>query len=235
MNIDELRRIAAREELALNFVAKDEMLSKALFQLQGIDNLILKGGTAINRVYLRNKRFSEDIDLDFVFGKGAKLAIIETDKIVSKIKEFEISRARLMNNTIRYDLGYINQLNHKDKIRLEFRVVKSASGYEKKIVNFGFVPAESALLNVYNIEEMVRMKIECVLGRLEGKDFFDLFFLLDLYKPKLSKEQKLAIGARLTLEKEKIKEVANVVNHYISKDKRPDWEMFLEELKEKLG
>ena len=66
MEIEELRRLSAKEELSLNYIAKDEMVSKLLVSLQMFENIILKGGTAINRVYIKNKRFSEDIDFDIV-------------------------------------------------------------------------------------------------------------------------------------------------------------------------
>ena len=94
MEIEELRRLAAKEELSLNYIAKDEIISKILFKLQKFDNLILKGGTAINRVYLKNKRFSEDIDFDILFNGTLKQVIQRTDEIVSKLKEFQISAGR---------------------------------------------------------------------------------------------------------------------------------------------
>lgn len=235
MNIEELRRIAAKEELSLNFVAKDEMLSKALFQLQGFSELILKGGTAINRVYIGNKRFSEDIDFDFVFKGTVKEAIGESGKFVSGLNGFQVARPRLMKETIRYDLFYQNPLNHKDKLRLELKVVKSSSGYEKKIINFGFVPYQTALMNVYSLEKLIRHKIDCVLSRLEGKDFFDLYYLLELpHKLKLSKPEKENILGRIKLEASQLRIVANIVNHYIPRDKRPVWDMFLEELKARI-
>jgi len=109
------------------------MISKALLQLQGNEEIILKGGTAINRVYLKNKRFSEDIDFDLLFKGNVKEAVIKTKEIVKKINGFDVARPRIMKNTVRYDLFYINPLNHKDKIRLEFSVIKEAKNYSKKI------------------------------------------------------------------------------------------------------
>ncbi|MFH1053153.1 MAG: nucleotidyl transferase AbiEii/AbiGii toxin family protein [Candidatus Woesearchaeota archaeon] len=233
MDLDELRKLAAKEELSLNYIAKDEMISKLLYDLQGFDDIILKGGTAINRVYLKNKRFSEDIDLDLVFKGNVKEAIARTKEIIGKIRGFDIARPRIMHETIRYDLYYINPLNHKDRIMLEFRAVKKALGYSKKIINFGFVPHEAALLNVYDIEKVIKHKIDCVMDRLEGKDFFDLYYLIELphKKARISKEE---IIKRISLEGKEIKAVANIINHYIPRSRRPSWSMFLEELKEKI-
>lgn len=70
MDIEMLRYLAAKTGLSLNYISKDEKLSYLLFQLWEIfgRKVILKGGTALNRVYLSKlnaSRFSEDIDLDY--------------------------------------------------------------------------------------------------------------------------------------------------------------------------
>ncbi len=234
MDLDELRRIAARKELSLNFVAKDEMISKLLVQLQGIDDIILKGGTAINRVYLKKKRFSEDIDFDLLFKSTAKEALARTNEIVRNITGFTIAKPRIMNHTIRYDLQYTNPLQHKDLVRLEFRVTPSTLRYSQKVVNPGFVPADAALLNVYDLNQLILQKIECVLSRMEGKDLFDLYFLLEISSPLLSPTVKERIIRRLNLSTAEIRSIANSLNHYVPKMLRPEWETFIEELKEKI-
>ncbi|MEK6864479.1 MAG: nucleotidyl transferase AbiEii/AbiGii toxin family protein [Nanoarchaeota archaeon] len=237
MELDELRRISAREELSLNFVAKDEMISRALLGLQGFDNLILKGGTAINRVYIKNKRFSEDIDFDLIFSGTVKEALPATRKIIEKIAGFNIERPRIMKGTIRYDLFYTNPLNHKDRIRVEFKTAKKASGaYSKKAVGFGFVPYEPALLNVYEIEEILRQKADCIMNRMEGKDFLDVYYLIELPHKHIDaiKQHKEEIITRISLEEKQIRDVANVINHYLPRTQRPEWGLFLEELKKKI-
>ncbi len=233
MDVDELRRLAAKEELSLNYIAKDEMISKALAKLQKFDNIILKGGTAINRVYLRNKRFSEDIDLDLIFNGTVKLALTATNKIIKVIEGFDIARPRIMKETIRYDLFYTNPLNHKDKIAIEFKAIKKAANYSKKIVNFGFVPYDSSLINVYNIEELIRQKIACIMTRNEGKDFFDLYYLLEIPHESINIDKE-KIMERITFEEKEIRIIADTLNHYVPKKQRPDWKIFLEQLKEKI-
>lgn len=236
MELDELRRFAAKEELSLNFIAKDEMISKALTALQGHDDIILKGGTVINRVYLKNKRFSEDIDLDLIFNGTPKEAISRTQAIVNNLTGFTVAKPRIMKSTIRYDLYYNNPLNHKDKIRLEFKVIIKPLQYGKKVVNFGFVPHESALLNVYDIEALILQKIDCILHRIEGKDFFDLYYLIDIPHKHCQelKTMKEDLIKRILLEEKQIEAVANIINHYLPRNQRPQWPSFLEELKKKI-
>ncbi|HII15575.1 MAG TPA: hypothetical protein HA362_04650 [Nanoarchaeota archaeon] len=237
MELDELRRISAKEELSLNFVAKDERISRALLALQGFEDIILKGGTAINRVYIKNKRFSEDIDFDLVFKGTVKEALPVTKQIIAKLIGFNIERPRIMKGTIRYDLFYTNPLNHKDRIRVEFKIIKKASGaYSKKAVGFGFVPFEPALMNVYEIEEILRQKIDCIMNRMEGKDFLDVYYLIELPHKHIEAiaQQKEEIIKRITLEEKQIRAVANVINHYMPRTQRPEWGLFLEELKNKI-
>ena len=65
-----LRYLSAKTGLGLKYLSKDERISIALEQLHNLfPDAILKGGTALSRVYLAKigvSRFSEDIDLDFV-------------------------------------------------------------------------------------------------------------------------------------------------------------------------
>ncbi len=233
MEIDELRRLSAKEGLSLNYIAKDEKVSQILANLQEFDDIVLKGGTAINRIYAKNKRFSEDIDFDIIFKGNVRSAITRTKEIVSKLSGFDISKPRIMKQTIRYDLYYQNPLNHRDRIMLEFTAIKKSSNYDKKIVNFGFVPHESALLNVYDIKQMIMFKIDCLLNRLEGKDFFDLYYLIEL-PHKHIKIPKQDLIKRLDFDDKEIKSIADVINHYVPKSKRPAWSIFVQELKEKI-
>ncbi len=234
MELDELRRLAAKEELSLNYVAKDEMVSKALAKLQRFENIVLKGGTAINRVYLRNKRFSEDIDLDLLFNGTVKQALTATNEIVRVLEGFNVAKPRIMKETIRYDLFYINPLNLQDRIMLEFKVIKKAANFSKKIVNFGFVPCDSSLMNVYSIEELIKQKIACIMARNEGKDFFDLYYLLEI-PHEVIKIDKAGIIGRIASEEKEIKSIANTLNHYVPKKQRPDWRFFFGQLKAKIS
>ena len=229
MDLRELRRMAAREGISLNYIAKDEKVSEALKQLEGHNELILKGGTAINRSYLKNKRFSEDIDLDIISKNPLKRA----DSIARSLRGFEVSGPRKMGNILRYDLYYINPLEHRDRIMLEFRPVGKALPFEKRIVSFGFVPHEPALLNVYSLGELIRMKSLCITSRSEGKDFFDLYYLLDLPHKHIRLDKRAVLDG-IERAFEEVKSLGNATNHYIPKDSRPMWEALLEELKGKV-
>ena len=67
-------------------------------------------------------------------------------------------------------------------------------------------------------------------------DQYDLYYLLDLgHKPlHLGKLEKEKILAAIPSDEKEIRFLANVINHYIPRNKRPMWGMFLEELREKI-
>lgn len=72
-DLEILRYLSSKTGLGIKYLSKDEKISILLEQIKDIfPEVILKGGTAINRMYLAKSgvsRFSEDIDLDFVSNK----------------------------------------------------------------------------------------------------------------------------------------------------------------------
>ncbi len=233
MELDELRRLAAKTELSLNYLAKDEEISKILFLLQGTKNIILKGGTAVNRVYVNNQRFSEDIDFDIITSLSVKQAIQETETIMHALNLYEVEKPTIMNETIRYDVRYTNPLKQRDTIRVEFTVIQHPFQYELKIINFGYVPTKSSLHQVYTIDIILQQKILCFLSRNEAKDFFDIFYLLDTAKvPSTSKD---ALQKKLTSKHLLLVKQAEILHHFLPRSKRPDWTVFLTELTEKIS
>lgn len=237
MDIKELRRLSAQKELSLNFIAKDEKISELLTFFQEEKNIVLKGGTAINRVYLKginSERFSEDIDFDYF--TDSKQVIKELNGLMKKVEGFKVEKPRLMKSTVRYDLYYINPLGQKDRIMVEFKLKgkEEKRNFEVKIVDFGFVPAKTSLLQIYRLEELVKMKLEALCSRTSGKDIYDLFYLMDIKHVKISGEKKQRIIKKLDEAIANYTMIQNSMNHYIAKSKRPDWRSFILELKEKI-
>lgn len=234
MDITDLRRLSARHELSLNYIYKDFMISTALLSLKD-DRLVLKGGTAINRLYLKERaRFSEDIDLDLKTDGSMNDAIEQTKEIMKGISGFDIEKPHLMGRTIRFDAFFMNPLNMKDRIMIEFSPQKMVPKCAKEVVNFGFVPSEAVLMRVYSLETLLRQKLDCLLLRTEGKDIYDVFYLADLCPLRPSKKEFEEIAKKLSFSAKEVKNIANATNHYIPKSLRPDWLLFIAQLKEKL-
>lgn len=80
------------------------------------------GGTALNRIYLKQKRFSEDLDFDFISKKNLSQKKVIINKMMKQIKEFEVQRPRRMREVVRYDCQYLNVFGERDKIGAEFNL-----------------------------------------------------------------------------------------------------------------
>lgn len=247
-DIEMIKLVSLRTGLGMKFVSKDAKLSVLLAQLSGLlegKNVVLKGGTAMNRIYIK-KRFSEDIDLDFVSRNSAKQKLEAINKVMAGLTGFKVERPRRMGSVYRYDCGYENEFGAKDKIRVEFNIsfsrVIAASVPEKRAVSPFIFPSEAALMPAYSFEDLIARKIAAVVGREDGKDIFDLSHALDMdfSKRKLQEalkaigfgnhvEMKKDIQRRLEGMREKAI-IGNSANHYIPSELRPGWRSFTDTL-----
>lgn len=235
MEIKEIRQIALKTGLSINYIIKDKEISKIFKILEDkIKNIVLKGETAINRVYLNEeKRFSEDIDFDIFTNKDINIIKEEVYLILKKeLNQYIVEKPRIMNKTIRY----VNEFNQKDKIKIEYRVDNTKEKkVDKKIINYGFVPHPSSLYPVYSIEDILDQKINAFLNRDEGKNIFNIYFILITKKIKVKNKQEVIKKLNIILKDPlKIKYYNNSTNYFISKKNRLDFDFLCKELLETL-
>ncbi len=247
MDKKEIRRKALEKGLSINYIMKDKEISKIFLILENkINDIFLKGGTGINRVYLEEtKRFSEDIDFDVYSKENINKVKEDIYKILKKeLKDYDVQKPRIMNKTIRYDVLYVNEFENKEKIRLEYRIInKKPKNVDLKIINNGFVSYKACLYYIYTIEELIFQKLFALINRIEGKDIYDIYYLLEQeYNKKELKEifkqkeqEQIIITAIERLKeflnkKETLTYINNSTNHFISKDKRICFEIMIKNL-----
>jgi len=100
---------------------KISLLLSQLWEIFG-EKAILKGGTALNRVYLARigvARFSEDIDIDY-FNGNVETSAREIVEGMKKIKGFNVKEPRVLHRTFRFDCYYINTFGNRDRVKVEF-------------------------------------------------------------------------------------------------------------------
>lgn len=158
------------------------------------ENLTLKGGTALNFIYLKIPRLSIDLDFDYT-GKITKEEMtrqrpqIEKEikdiasKLECKIKDrgssYIISRQSLQYQTTRNTKDHIKvEINYLDRIPLGNRDIKKFPSMFPDISSFSVV--------TYSIEELTAQKSTACLNRSESRDLYDLHMLS---KQKMSIEQ----------------------------------------------
>jgi len=154
-----------------------------------INNLTLKGGTAINLFWGEFSRLSIDIDLDFT-GKIRKEEM-ETlrDPLIDKLKNvgsglgytvkkrpptyviqrisFKYKPIRRASDRINIELNFLNRVPIISRIKRNFHNI-----FSDKIKDF--------MIYTYTIEELIAMKTAAFLNRKFPRDLFDIYSLIKI-------------------------------------------------------
>ncbi|MCD6142955.1 nucleotidyl transferase AbiEii/AbiGii toxin family protein [Thermococcus sp.] len=246
-----LKYTAAKTGLGLNYVDKEEKISLLLSQLWEIfgEKAILKGGTALNRVYLARigvARFSEDIDIDY-FNGNVETSAREIVEGMKKIKGFNVKGPRVLHRTFRFDCYYINTFGNRDRVKVEFYLSRPPYIEAKvELVKSPFIDSYPTMFRVYSLEDLLAKKIVALYNRMEGKDVYDVFHVLNMEfeMDKFLKALELTLKfyhieedfweeliSRLSQARKNTCQIGNSTNHFIPKTLRPNWEELIESLR----
>ncbi len=163
--------------------AKHQQLSRSI---------VFKGGTLLKKVYFDDYRFSEDLDftlLNAEISNGQMLAWFqEVFEFISD--EANIPLEIIDNNThnaggINYYIGYTGPLggqiaNKQVKLdisrneQLMFEPIMSE-------VLIGYSDLEKHRLLCYPLEEVLVEKMRSVMQRMQARDFYDIWYLLEIH------------------------------------------------------
>lgn len=160
------------EKLAPWQLLHEKIIQSFLFYLNKQTNqFILKGGTALRLCYGLD-RFSEDIDLD-----ATKQRITEIVRRYCLQHRFSYRIAKDTHLVCRCFIHYANV--PKDlKIEVSYRRRFIAPEKTTCIGN----------IKVYTLDAIARMKADAYLGRDRLRDLYDLAFIINKHKEKLSPE-----------------------------------------------
>lgn len=175
-------------------IEKDYVLS---WILQGISQhehlskvIVFKGGTVLKKIYFEDYRFSEDLDFTLLDNAITNEEIFvwfnETFEYVKE--EANIPLVIIDDNEhedggINFYIGYVGPLggqgsNKKIKVdisrteTLEFELVN-------KTVFIEYSDLEEHQLLCYSLEEVLVEKMRTVMQRMQARDFYDLWYLLE--------------------------------------------------------
>jgi len=190
----EIQRKAREAGVRDQQIEKDYMLSwilRGVSQQEKLSKVIVfKGGTVLKKIYFQDYRYSEDLDFTLLDN------VITNEQIFIWLKEaFEyvkdeanISLEIIDNNEhddggINFYISYVGPLggqgnNKKVKVdisrseKLEFEpVVKSAF--------ISYSDLEEHALLCYPLEEVLIEKLRSVMQRMQARDFYDIWYLLE--------------------------------------------------------
>jgi len=169
-------------------IAKHEQLSKAI---------VFKGGTVLKKVYFEDYRFSEDLDFTLLNSDAsASTAQVSNGQIFAWFKEvFEFIREEaniqleIIDNKehedggINFYISYIGPLGGQgNNKRVKVDISRSEQLVFEPVMKDVFIDytdLEEHQLLCYSLEEVLVEKMRSVMQRMQARDFYDIWYLLE--------------------------------------------------------
>lgn len=203
--IAELKRMAARNGIALTMVEKDYALSWILCAIAETgykNNLIFKGGTALRKIYFPNWRYSEDLDFTTSkpFTEPELRELIEAINVYLQQKIGLYVRLKSVHANPEYaqlKIKFLGPLQHEAgvKVDLSFNEVVVLKP-ENKTVLSEYSDKGKYFLVVYPLEEILAEKIRSILQRGKTRDYYDVWKLLKEHPTLINQDQARKVLAQ---------------------------------------
>lgn len=177
-------------------IEKDYILSWILFGVakheQLLKAIVFKGGTVLKKVYFKDYRFSEDLDFTLLNAEVPNEQIFVWFK---EVFEFINDGANIPLEIIdsnEYEDGGINfYINYKGPLggqgnnkRVKVDISRSEQlvfGPVMKDVFVDYTDLDAYQLLCYPLEEVLVEKMRSVMQRMQARDFYDIWYLLEVY------------------------------------------------------
>lgn len=167
----------------LQGISQHEYLSKAI---------VFKGGTVLKKVYFEDYRFSEDLDYTLLGNSISNDQIFEWfDEVFEHIKDEANIPLEIIDNNehedggINFYISYVGPLggfgsNKKVKIDIS-RSETLVFDPMMKNAFIGYSDQEEHQLLCYSLEEVLVEKLRSVMQRMQARDFYDIWYLLEIH------------------------------------------------------
>ncbi|MCK5170940.1 MAG: nucleotidyl transferase AbiEii/AbiGii toxin family protein [Bacteroidales bacterium] len=192
----EIQQKANRVGVRDQQIEKDYILS---WILQGIANheqlskvIAFKGGTVLKKVYFEDYRFSEDLDFTLLDNSLSNEQIFQWFReIFEYIKEEANIPLEIINDNehedeeINFYISYVGSLggigaNKKVKVDIARAEQLEFPAITKKLV-ISYSDQEEPELLCYSLEEVLVEKMRSIMQRMQGRDFYDIWYLLEIH------------------------------------------------------
>ncbi|MBK9634944.1 MAG: nucleotidyl transferase AbiEii/AbiGii toxin family protein [Bacteroidetes bacterium] len=175
-------------------IEKDYILSWILFGIakheQISKGIVFKGGTVLKKVYFEDYRFSEDLDFTVL---NAEISNEQIFSWFNEVFEFIKDEANIPldiidNNEhedggINFYISYIGPLGGQgNNKRVKVDISRSEQLVFEPVMNdviIGYTDLEEHQLLCYPLEEVLVEKMRSVMQRMQARDFYDIWYLLE--------------------------------------------------------
>lgn len=176
-------------------IEKDYVLSwilKGIGQHRQLSKVIVfKGGTVLKKIYFKDYRFSEDLDFTLINNEISNEQIIEWFRETFEYirEEANIPLEIIDNNEhedggINFYISYIGPLGGQgNNKRIKIDISKSEQLVFEPVMKdvfIGYSDMEEHQLLCYPLEEVLVEKMRSVMQRMQARDFYDIWYLLEV-------------------------------------------------------
>lgn len=195
ISIAELKRIAAKNKVALSVIEKDYALTWILYALAKSKfqkRFVFKGGTALRKIYFPDWRYSEDLDFTITkpfSGEELKEVIKTINDYLAKTMGITIVLKSLHMNPeyAQLKIQFLGPLHHENTIKFDLSFNELlVLPPEKKLIFSEYSDQERHFLLVYPLEEILAEKIRSILQRGKTRDYYDVWKILKLHFNKIN-------------------------------------------------
>lgn len=199
---DKLRYIAGSRGFNLIYLEKDYFLTLFLYLIKDFEGIYLKGGTALNKIFLNHKRLSEDLDFAANREIGGLMSELET---AIKNSDFftKMERDKTTKDFVRYRIYYRSYFKRESYIIADLNRKASVllKPEKHKVPNFYGLDFE---IRTINLKELLAEKIRALITRNQPRDYFDVYFLLKKYKVDINLVERKLKEANETFDRERV-------------------------------
>lgn len=190
----EIQQKARQEGVRDTQIEKDYILSwilRGIAQHEALSKcLVFKGGTVLKKIYFADYRFSEDLDftlLDptitndqiFAWFDETFVYIRETSNIPLTLQSNHEHQDGGINFYIQY-VGPLGGIGTNKSVKVDItRSEKLVFPPVLKPVIIKYSDLDEHMLQCYPLEEVLVEKLQSVLQRMQARDFFDIWYLLE--------------------------------------------------------
>jgi predicted nucleotidyltransferase component of viral defense system len=225
LNRRDFEKIQQKTGFNLDLVEKTYHLTRVLNEMQKIEslskNLTLKGGTALNFLYLDIPRLSIDVDLNFT-GSTEREDMKTTRPIITQLIQtmggklgYDIKEKDSSYIISRHNLQYTTLRNTKDHIKIEINYLDRIPIDKIRTKKFPSVFTDIPLFSVptYSLEELTAQKIKACIERTAPRDIFDIS-CLSQQNIAMTKTRKYTAVYYCLIEKDKTTDVLERIEDY---------------------
>lgn len=193
ITLHELKRHAAKENIALGSAEKDYALTHLLYgisRLKEKERFIFKGGTALKKVYFPDWRYSEDLDFTVTesYSEDSLTALLE--RLFSSISghsgiECTLGSVHMNPGYAMVRVKFLALLRSRNTVKIDLSFNEPVFTRERREILGDYSDKKKSRILVYSLDEILAEKLRSIIERGKSRDYYDVWRLLKFHQDSL--------------------------------------------------